>query len=145
MSDRKDLQLRSGVDDRDERAGEPRTYASEPASRPESASVERARPAERPPVQDANGAAPLLSADQAQGLRVRWEAVQVGFVDEPRRSVEQANQLVGDAIRQLAEGFAAERQTLEQKWTQDENAVSTEDLRLALRRYRSFFDRLLCV
>ena len=142
MSDRNDVQLRSGIPDREERAGEPRTYAPGPATRAEA--TVRASHGERP-AQDANSAAPLLSADQAQGLRVRWEAVQVGFVDEPRRSVEQANELVGDAIRQLADGFAAERQSLEQKWTQGESAVSTEDLRLALRRYRSFFDRLLCV
>jgi hypothetical protein len=66
-------------------------------------------------------------------------------VDEPRRSVEQANQLLSDAMRQLAEGFAFERQSLEQKWGQGDGTVSTEDLRLALRRYRSVFDRLLRV
>lgn len=86
----------------------------------------------------------LLSADETQGLRLRWETLQVGFVDEPRRSVGEANQLVADAIGCLTESFARERRALEQQWDRRDSA-STEDLRLALRRYRSFFERLLSV
>src|SRR4030095_12100624 len=86
----------------------------------------------------------LLSADETQGLRLRWETLQVGFVDEPRRSVGEANQLVADAIGRLTESFARERRALEQRWDRRDSA-STEDLRLALRRYRSFFERLLSV
>jgi hypothetical protein len=87
---------------------------------------------------------PLFSSGEAKDLRARWDAIQVGFVDEPRRSVEQADNLVAGAMKRLAEIFAQERSNLEGQWDQGEN-VSTEDLRLALRRYRSFFSRLLSV
>jgi hypothetical protein len=87
---------------------------------------------------------PLFSSDEAKDLRARWDAIQVGFVDEPRRSVEQADNLVAGTMKRLAEMFAQERSNLESQWDQGEN-ISTEDLRLALRRYRSFFSRLLSV
>ena len=70
--------------------------------------------------------------------------IQTQFVDEPRRSVEQADELVASAMKRLAEIFANERETLEQNWDRGDD-VSTEDLRVALQRYRSFFDRLLSV
>jgi hypothetical protein len=89
-------------------------------------------------------AAPLLSPDEAKDFRARWDAIQVGFVDEPRRAVEQADSLVAGAMKRLAEMFADERAKLEGQWDRGDN-VSTEDLRLALRRYRSFFGRLLSV
>jgi hypothetical protein len=87
---------------------------------------------------------PLFSSDEAKDLRARWDAIQVGFVDEPRRSVERADNLVAGTMKRLAEIFAQERSNLESQRDQGEN-VSTEDLRLALRRYRSFFSRLLSV
>ncbi len=87
---------------------------------------------------------PLFAQNEASDFRSRWEKIQTGFVDEPRRAVEQADELVANAIKKLAESFANERQRLESDWEKNEN-VSTEDLRVALRRYRSFFDRLLSV
>ena len=89
-------------------------------------------------------AAPLFSSEEAKDLRARWDAIQVSFVDEPRQAVEQADSLVAVATKRLAEMFAAERAKLEGQWDRGDN-VSTEDLRLALRRYRSFFGRLLSV
>ena len=86
----------------------------------------------------------LFAQNEADDFRGRWEKIQIGFVDEPRKAVEQADQLVASAIKRLAEVFAAERTKLEGEWDRSDN-VSTEDLRLALRRYRSFFDRLLSV
>jgi len=87
---------------------------------------------------------PLFAQNDTQDFRSRWEKIQIGFVDEPRKAVEQADELVASAIKRLAEVFAAERQKLESEWDKTDN-VSTEDLRIALRRYRSFFDRLLSV
>jgi len=87
---------------------------------------------------------PLFSADEAANLRSRWDTIQVSFVDEPRRSVQEADNLVATAMKRLAEQFAAERSTLEAQWARGSD-ISTEDLRLALRRYRSFFGRLLSV
>jgi hypothetical protein len=63
-------------------------------------------------------------------------------VDEPRRTVEQADELVAQVMQRLAESFASERERLEGQWGRGED-VSTEDLRVALQRYRSFFQRLL--
>ena len=90
------------------------------------------------------GAAPLFPENEAGELRRRWDSVQASFVDEPRRAVEQADELVANAMKRLAETFASERATLESQWDRGDS-VSTEDLRLALQRYRSFFGRLLAV
>ncbi len=87
-------------------------------------------------------AMPMFSADEAAGYRTRWEAVQTGFVDEPRKAVEEADSLVAQVIKRLSEVFADERTSLEHQWDQGDK-ISTEDLRIALQKYRSFFDRLL--
>jgi hypothetical protein len=88
--------------------------------------------------------APLFSDDAAGDLRERWTDVQAGFVDEPKTAVEQADALVAEVMKRLADSFATERQALEQQWSSGDDA-STEDLRVALRRYHSFFDRLLSI
>ena len=95
-----------------------------------------------PPVD--KQAAPLFSPEEAKDFRARWDAIQVSFVDNPRLVVGQADSLVAVAMKRLAEMFAAERAKLESQWDRGDN-ISTEDLRLALRRYRSFFGRLLSV
>jgi hypothetical protein len=88
--------------------------------------------------------APLFAADEAQQLRAKWDAIQTAFVDEPRRAVENADELVASAMKRLAEVFARERENLEHQWDRGEQ-ISTEDLRVALQRYRSFFTRILRV
>jgi len=88
--------------------------------------------------------APLFPNNELQELRNRWSGVQTAFVDEPRSAVEQADGLVAAAMKRLAEVFAEERSRLEQQWDRGDN-VSTEDLRIALQRYRSFFQRLLSI
>lgn len=87
-------------------------------------------------------AGPLFPDDELHNFRARWDQVQTSFVDEPRQAVEQADSLVANVVKRIAEQFAAERSKLEDQWSKGDN-VSTEDLRQALRRYRSFFDRLL--
>jgi hypothetical protein len=89
-------------------------------------------------------ATPLFSDRESKDFFSRWDALQVGFIDEPRRAVEQADSLVAGAMKRLAEIFAEERARLESQWDRGDN-VSTEDLRVAMRRYRSFFRRLLSV
>ena len=86
----------------------------------------------------------LFPSAELEGLRARWKEIQTAFVDEPRKAVEQADGLVASAMKRLAEVFAQERSGLEQQWDRGDN-VSTEDLRVALQRYRAFFDRLLSV
>jgi len=93
--------------------------------------------------QDA-GEAPLFPENEAGELRRHWDSIQASFVDEPRRAVEQADELVANAMKRLAETFANERANLESQWDRGDS-VSTEDLRLALQRYRTFFGRLLAV
>jgi hypothetical protein len=95
--------------------------------------------------QESEPNAPLFAADEGQRFRSKWAEVQAAFVDEPRSAVEQADHLVAEAIQRLAKIFADERAKLELEWSRGDDKVSTEDLRLALRRYRSFFDRLLAV
>ena len=87
---------------------------------------------------------PLFQAEEGQQLRERWTAIQTGFVDDPRQMVEQADSLVADLMQRLAAQFNDERTRLESQWDQSDD-VSTEDLRVALMRYRSFFERLLAV
>ncbi len=72
----------------------------------------------------------------------RWKDIQAGFVDEPRAAVHDADVLVADLMQRLAQMFASERKQLESRWAGG-NDVSTDDLRHSLRRYRSFFERLL--
>ena len=97
---------------------------------------------EREPNRETEPMLPLFSSEESQGLRSRWENLQVGFVDKPKQAVEQADRLVTEAINELAKGFSSQREKLEQQWHREQD-VSTEDLRLAFRRYRSFFERLL--
>jgi hypothetical protein len=87
---------------------------------------------------------PLFSAGEAEDFRQQWNRIQGAFVDEPRQAVEDADRLIAQTMKRLAEVFADERQKLEHQWDQGDN-VSTEELRVALRRYRSFFSRLLRV
>ena len=85
---------------------------------------------------------PLLPPDQVEHYRSRWEQIQTSFVDEPHESVEEADRLVADLMQSLAAGFSEARELLESQWDGGQD-VSTEELRVALTRYRSFFDRLL--
>ncbi len=85
---------------------------------------------------------PLLPDEEGSGFRERWERIQTSFVDEPRKSVEEADRLVAEVMQRLARSFADERSDLEQQWDRGED-VSTEDLRVSLQRYRAFFARLL--
>jgi hypothetical protein len=91
---------------------------------------------------EAEPQAQLLEADELQGVILRWKEIQAQFVDEPRSAVQDADALVADLMQRLARTFAAERAQLESRWASGED-VSTEDLRQGLRRYRSFFERLL--
>jgi hypothetical protein len=106
--------------------------------------VERARAGGAPADVAAPRDTPLLAQDVVSQLQSQWTDIQAGFVDEPRRAVERADGLVADAIKRLAETFANERAQLEGQWDRGGD-VSTEDLRQALQRYRSFFSRLLSV
>ena len=86
--------------------------------------------------------APLFSPDAAKEFRSRWDAIQSSFVDDPKRAVRQGDELVAQVMKSLAETFSNERVKLEGQLDQRDKA-STENLRVALRRYRSFFERLL--
>jgi hypothetical protein len=115
------------------------------AERPENnESVKQSAPENRTSTETSTDTTPLFPTNELEGLRNRWSAIQTAFVDEPRRAVEQADGLVASAMKRLAEVFAEERSKLEQQWDRGDN-VSTEDLRIALQRYRSFFHRLLSI
>jgi hypothetical protein len=111
--------------------------APQAADAPQTADEARFR---REEAGDADAA--LLPGSDQQGFMGRWEEIQIRFVDDPRRAVEDADQLVAVVMQRLADGFAEERERLEGMWGRGED-VGTEDLRVALQRYRSFFRRLL--
>jgi len=94
------------------------------------------------PQRTQNSRTPLFPNTETNTLRGRWQEIQGSFVDEPRQSVERADELVATVISRLAQSFADERARLEGDWSKGRD-VSTEDLRQVLQRYRSFFDRLL--
>ena len=156
---------RMGTADIAHRGNEPARQREEEARRADEANaarrsreVERARErtagdghahdAYRPPGDGGRPGAPaearseLFTPEALQDFRSRWTRIQSGFVDEPRRSVQEADHLVAETVQRLAESFATQRSQLEQQWDRGDQ-VSTEDLRQTLRHYRSFFERLL--
>ena len=108
------------------------------------ANIRKDEPAQRGGNGNEPELSPLFSGDVEREFRTRWQNIQTGFVDEPRHAVEQADELVAELMQQLAKSFSDQRSGLEKQWEQTDK-VSTEDLRLALRRYRSFFERLLAI
>jgi len=88
------------------------------------------------------GGSPLLPHEQVEEWQAAWISIQAGFVDEPRSSVERADQLVERVTQHLTRTLADQRSKLVAKWSQEEDA-STEDLRNTLRSYHQFFDALL--
>jgi hypothetical protein len=96
------------------------------------------------PQTPADVSAHLLPDNVVQDLRSKWDRIQTGFVDEPKTAVKEADQLVSYAIKQLEESLSGACETLVRQWDRGDN-VNTEDLRIALRKYRAFFDRLLAV
>jgi hypothetical protein len=115
----------------------------EPAERVTS-TRELAKDLERKPSGKADhpANAALFPENESRDFHKRWTDIQTAFVDEPRQAVERADELVAEVIKRLADSFARERSQLEGQWGRGDN-VSTEDLRVALQRYRAFFDRLL--
>jgi hypothetical protein len=87
---------------------------------------------------------PLFSQSELEEFQSQWSSIRAGFVDEPRRRVEDADRLVGAVMRHLTSGFASERSGLDAKWNHGDD-VSTEDLRMALQRYCAFFEKLLAL
>jgi len=84
----------------------------------------------------------LFGDDVVERFRLRWREVQADFVDDPARAVQGADGLVDEVLRALTEVFAAHKRDLEDQW-RGGGTGETEELRVALRSYRSFFDRLL--
>ncbi len=128
--------------------------ADEPPAPQQETQVQRSETATRQPETANVGAVstsaepagdkPLFADDALSGLRSRWDDVQAGFVDDPRECVQKADGLVSDVVEQLTAGFSQARTRLEEQWGRGEEA-STEDLRIALKGYREFFQRLLAV
>jgi hypothetical protein len=86
---------------------------------------------------------PLFENAEAEEFRSHWLEIQSRFVDDPRASVKEADELVANVIKNITRSFADRRISLENQWNSGENNVSTEDMRVAIKRYRSFFNRLL--
>lgn len=123
---------------------EPTEQAAPPAAVRETAAAAAESRRDTPKPIDESRHDALFQSQEADGFRSRWEAIQTGFVDEPRTAVQEADALVAQVVGRLAEVFSDERSALEKQWDRGDN-ISTEDLRIALKRYRAFFDRLLSV
>jgi hypothetical protein len=134
--------LRDGTDTVDERQTPERDEPVATEQRADDAGPRGERDAPVAADQRADDDGPLLSEGQGAELQTRWEAIQTRFVDDPRSAVEEADALVASTMQQLADSFASAREDLEGQWSRGED-ISTEDLRVALQRYRSFFRRLL--
>ncbi|ANN22236.1 hypothetical protein SD37_34685 [Amycolatopsis orientalis] len=106
--------------------------AAEPESTTETATAEST---------EDDGEQTLFDDTDVERFRDSWQGIQTAFVDDPRRAVKEADELVAVVIQNLASTFADHKKELESAWSQGEPA--TEDLRIALRRYRSFFNQLL--
>ncbi|MFD7206291.1 hypothetical protein [Streptomyces sp. NPDC059893] len=117
----------------------PATDAAPPPEEAATTEPAQQEPAEQP---DEEATPPLLTTGDAQDFRDRWNKVQSTFVDEPREAVQSADALVAEVMQTLATTFANQKRGLEGQWKSGEEA-NTEDLRKALRHYRSFFNRLL--
>ena len=140
--------------DSDDRATSPKgPLSQDPLSQdrlshgPQHAPARQPVPAQEaaPPSEPGTGDLPrtqLLEDDELQSIRLQWKDIQAGFVDEPRKAVQDADALVAELMQRLAQMFASEREQLESRWADGED-VSTEELRRGLRRYRSFFERLV--
>lgn len=121
------------------------TGASAPLPSPDARPLQQAPHVTAAPHHDPSSTRTMLFPhEEAERFRTEWTNVQSAFVDSPREAVERADSLVADAVQRLAATFARERSTLEHQWDRGGD-VTTEDLRLVLQRYRSFFDRLLSV
>jgi hypothetical protein len=105
---------------------------------------EQTRHEDQRQLTERNEQSSLLPENVGSEFRSSWDRIQVSFVDEPRKAVEQADSLVAQVMQHVARTFSDERKNLESQWSRGDN-VSTEDLRIALQRYRTFFSRLLSV
>ena len=113
----------------------PDAQAGQPAPARQAAAGSDAGTGEQPHAQ-------LLEDHELQDMLVQWKDIQAEFVDEPRHAVQDADALVAELMQRLAQMFASEREQLESRWAGGGD-VDTEALRHGLRRYRSFFERLL--
>ena len=140
--DLRDAQAASDRKRRTERRDRPPIRAAGEATPPTGSASPPASAKPAPERRDA----PLFDAAAGRNLRARWMTIQTEFVDEPRDAVQKADSLVAEVLRSLTDTFAREREELEAGWSGGDGSdreISTEDLRLAIQRYRNFFNRLL--
>ncbi|MBV8340089.1 MAG: hypothetical protein JO343_09090 [Candidatus Eremiobacteraeota bacterium] len=130
-------QAQADIDDDD---GETDADASDTPTR--SGSERTANDNDRPSAERPASAESLVEPNRARDYRTRWTSIQAVFVDQPKDAVEKADALVEEVVHDLTDAFGRERSDLEQQWSSGEQ-VSTEQLRVALQRYRTFFEQLL--
>jgi hypothetical protein len=145
MDERRERQMDMDVTDdtareHDELEHRARMERAERDERRDGERVVENRPVTSDPAQEE--LIPLFEEEAARKFRSRWLTIQSKFVDDPRDAVKQADDLVADIIKNVTMSFSDRRVGLEKQWNSGEN-VSTEDMRVALKRYRSFFERLL--
>src|ERR687895_1067928 len=118
-------------------------FAGRPAERPVTPSAE---PADKPgsAPEPAHGGGTVIDSGAADGFQARWRDVQFGFVDDPNTAVRQADELADEVVRAFTDALATHKRALEDRWRpQGDAQPDTERLRLIVRAYREFVDRLL--
>lgn len=91
----------------------------------------------------ATAASEGMSSEDVAEFRARWADIQASFIDDPNRACEQADNLVDLVLKRLTERFTRERDDLVRRWDKGHEATDTEDLRVAMKGYRSLIDRVL--
>jgi hypothetical protein len=137
-----DVRFERGPADADAQAGHSGETTTDQPTEPQVGVTQGDAARERGGAEDVDEAGSLLPEGEESDFQRRWEEIQTRFVDDPRQAVEDADALVAGVMQRIAEGFAQARDGLEGQWSRGED-VGTEELRVALQRYRAFFRRLL--
>jgi hypothetical protein len=87
----------------------------------------------------------LLAPEAESDLLSRWTEIQISFVEDPRASVQEADALVEQIATTVLASIQERRSQLAAVWQWQHGQPDTEQLRLALRQYRSFIAAVLPV
>jgi hypothetical protein len=136
-------------DDRTPRTPAPRRSASledaEPARRGRRAAADDEAHDDGPlrPGDVAEGQIAFWDDDAVRHFRAAWHEVKAEFVDDPVTALTRAHDLLTDAVNELTEALLAERDELDP--LRGSATPDTESMRMAMRGYREFLERILAL
>lgn len=86
---------------------------------------------------------PLMSRDDQDELSQRMRQAVTDFVESPRRAVEEADSTFDRIVSGLTDALTERRRALRAGWQEQDTEAQTEELRIALQRYRDLSEQLL--